>query len=118
MRFKRADRIAALIKEEVGRLLLREIKDPEIGFITITKVKVSDDLRYCKVYYSVLGEKTKQETAQQGLHRAQAFIRGQVGHRLGIRFVPDLQFVYDDSAAYAEHIDSILKKLHGPSDTR
>jgi len=116
MRFKRADRVAALIKEEVGRLLLREIKDPDIRFVTITKVKVSDDLRYGKIYYSVLGERDKQETAQKGLSRAQAFIRSQVGHRLGIRFVPELQFVYDDSAAYAEHIDLLLKKLHSSND--
>ena len=116
MRFKRADRVAALIKEEVGRLLIREVKDPDIGFVTITKVKVSDDLRYGKIYYSVLGDQAKQEAAQHGLSRAQAFIRSHIGQRLDIRFVPEIQFVYDDSAAYAEHIELLLKKLHSPND--
>lgn len=95
---------------------MREIKDPDIGFVTITKIKMTDDLRHAKIFYSVLGEKIEQEKAQGGLMRAQAFIRGQIGGRLGLRYVPEIQFIYDDSAAYAEHIDALLRKLHNAND--
>jgi ribosome-binding factor A len=110
MRYKRADRVAALLKEEVSRILLREIKDPELRFVTITKVKLSDDLRHAKLYFSVLPNIDKQRV-QKGLDRANRFIRGEIGHRLDLRYVPTLQFFYDDSADYAEHIDSLLKKI-------
>ena len=109
--YKRADRVAALIKEEVSQLVLKELGDPSLGFLTITKVRCSDDLRYAKIYYSVLGTEEKRKNAAAVLQRALGHIRGEIGHRLNLRFVPEIQFFYDDSAEYAEHIETLLKKI-------
>jgi len=111
MNYKRADRVAALIKQEVSQIVLQEIKDPDIGFLTITKVKLSSDLKHAKIYYSVLGEAKKQEQAKNALDRSLKYIRSQVGHRINLRLVPTLEFFYDDSAAYADHIEQLLQKI-------
>lgn len=113
--FKRADRVAALIKEEVSQIVLRELCDPHLGFLTITKVRCSDDLRHAKIYYSVLGTHEEQKSAAQALQRALGHIRGEIGHRLNLRLVPAIQFFYDDSAEYAEHIELLLKRLNSES---
>lgn len=111
MNYKRADRVAALIKEEVSQIVLQEIKDPDIGFLTITKVKLSSDLKHAKIFYSVLGDAPKQESAKNALDRSLKYIRSLVGHRMRLRLVPTLEFFYDDSAAYADHIEQLLQKI-------
>jgi ribosome-binding factor A len=113
--YKRADRVAALIKEEVSQIILQELADPHLGFLTITKVKCSDDLRHAKIFFSVLGSAEKQNEARQALDRALGYIRGEIGHRLTLRFVPTIQFYYDDSAEYAEHIETLLKQIKSES---
>ncbi|MBN1997723.1 30S ribosome-binding factor RbfA [candidate division KSB1 bacterium] len=112
MQYKRADRVSALIKHETSQIIIRELQDPDIGFVTITKVKMSRDLRFAKIYYSVLGGKDQQEKATAALSRSLKFIRGELGHRLNLRYVPEIRFYYDDSIEYADHIDKLLKKLH------
>jgi ribosome-binding factor A len=113
--FKRADRVAALIKEEVSKIILQELGDPQLGFLTITKVKCTDDFRHARIFYSVLGTPEKQNSATEALQRAHGHIRGEIGHRLNLRFVPTIQFIYDDSAEYAEHIEVLLKRLKSES---
>lgn len=111
MNYKRSDKIAAFIQEEVSKMLLSELKDPELGFITVTKVRVSDDIRHAKIYYSVLGGEEKKTKSAAALDRATGHIRTELGHRLKIRFVPSIMFIFDDSTEYADHIEHLLKKI-------
>jgi ribosome-binding factor A len=111
-KYKRADRVAALLQEEVSRYLLFELKNADLGFITITHVKMSDDLRHARIFFSVLGEQDRVEHTVRQLTHLTGQIRGEMGHRLGLRYVPEIQFSYDDSAAYAAHIQDVIEKIH------
>ncbi len=109
--YKRSDRVAALIKEEISQIILQELQNTKSGFITITKVKVSDDIRHAKIYFSVLGDAEKKIKVKDTLDKAKGHIRSEIGHRIKIRFVPTIEFFYDDSAEYAEHIELLLHKI-------
>ena len=109
--YKRSDRVAALIKQEISQIILRELHDTESGFITITNVKVSDDIRHAKIFFSVLGDVGKKEKVIETLNKAKGHIRSELGQRIKIRFVPTIDFFYDDSAEYAEHIEVLLNKI-------
>jgi len=111
MHYKRSDRVAAFIREEVSTMLLSELKDPAVKSITITKTRVTDDLRHAKIYYSVLGEAEKKAESAKALDRATGFIRTELGRRLKIRFVPSITFLFDDTTEYADHIEHLLKKI-------
>lgn len=112
LKYKRADRVAALLQEEVSNFILFELKNADLGFITVTRVKMSDDLRHAKIFFSVLGEKERIELTEKKLQQFAGPIRGAMGHRLGLRYVPELQFCYDDSTAYAAHIQEVIEKIH------
>jgi len=109
--YKRADRVSDLLKEEISQLLLREVKDPYIGFATITDVKVSKDLQVAKVYYTILGDKKQVNDSAQALKRVSGFIKKQLGKRLKMRHIPDIIFKYDYSLEYGAKIDYILSHL-------
>lgn len=109
--YKRSERVGDQIRMEIAEILLTKVKDPRIGFVTVTSVKVSDDLRHAKVYISAMGEKT--ETAFQGLERAKSFMRGELGRRLKLRFVPDLIFFEDDSAVEAVRLYRLMDDVKG-----
>lgn len=111
MHYKRADRVAAVIKEEISKFLLHGLKDPALDFVTITKVDVTDDVRNAKVHYSVYGDESRKEQAAEALERASGRIRGEIGKYLTLRFVPTLRFIYDDRNEYADHIERLLKKI-------
>lgn len=103
--------MAAVIQEQVGKMLLTDMKDPHVHLITVTKVEVTDDLRYAKIYYSVLGDEEKKKLAEKALERSRGYVRTGVGRRLALRFAPEIRFVYDDTSAYADHIEQLLKKI-------
>ncbi|MBI4640455.1 MAG: 30S ribosome-binding factor RbfA [Candidatus Tectomicrobia bacterium] len=109
--FKRTDRLGELILAEIADLLLRGIKDPRIGFATLTRVEVTDDLRYAKVFVSILGEEKEKKRTMAGLKSASGFIRGQLGKRLRLRYTPELTFKLDESIAYSAHIADLLRSL-------
>lgn len=111
-KYKRSDRVAALLQEEVSRYLLFELKNTDLGFITITRVKMSDDLRHARIFFSVLGDQERIDATAKKLHDLTGPIRGAMGHRLGLRYVPELLFCYDDSTAYAAHIQEVIEKIH------
>jgi ribosome-binding factor A len=115
MQYKRADRVASVIHEKIGALLIRGLKDPALGFITITKVQVTDDVRHAKIYYSVYGDKERKEQSAAALERAKGFIRTEIGGVLNLRFVPAISFHFDDSTEYADHIEQLIKKIHDES---
>jgi ribosome-binding factor A len=115
MRFKRSQRIQELILEEISKLVQSGLKDPRIGFTTVTKVEVTDNLKRAKIFISVMGsEKEKAETLD-GLNSAKGFIRNAMGKNLYLRYLPELEFRRDDNADHVEKISRILNELHSES---
>ena len=115
--YKRSDRVSDLLKEEISQLLLREVKDPHIGFITITDVEVSKDLQVAKVYYTILGDEKQLRESAQALSRVSRFIKRQLGKKLRMRHIPDIIFKYDHSLDYGDKIDHILSHLDNSEKT-
>lgn len=115
--FRRADRIAEAVQEKVADLLRLRIKDPRIGFVTITGVEVSADLRHARVFYSVVGDEAARASTQRGLDSATGFIQGEVGRRLRLRFTPTIEFRFDPSIERGDRIERLLKEIErGPSE--
>lgn len=110
--FKRADRVADRIKVEMADLLLKEVRDPRIGALTITGVKVSDDLRTARIFFVEMGKESCSQEVLTGLGKAKGFLRRELGRRLQLRHVPELIFTYDPSFAYGSRIDSLLMEIH------
>ncbi len=114
MEFKRSERIADLLHREIADLVLRRVKDPRVSSITITGVKVSDDLKYARIFYCLMGKTSDEEksSASEGLTKARGFMRQELGKRLHLRFIPQLHFEYDTSIDYGDHIERLLKNLN------
>jgi ribosome-binding factor A len=110
--FKRSERVADLLQVEISDILLKQIRDPRIGRVTITGVKVSDDLRLAKVYFVEMAKDTPGDDARQGLMNAAGYLKRELGKRLNLRFVPDLVFYLDKSFAYSSRIERLLKEIH------
>ncbi|MFP4021937.1 MAG: 30S ribosome-binding factor RbfA [Halanaerobium sp.] len=108
---KRAVRVGELLKEEISQIVLREMKDPRIGFVSVTDVEVSGDLRHAKVFISVYGTDKEKEETLEGLQQAQGFVRKLVGERVKIHHTPEIIFRYDDSIENGVHISEIIKDL-------
>lgn len=111
MRYKRSQRVGELIHEEISNLLLRGIKDPRIGFVTLTHVELSDDLKHAKVYVSVMGEEKDKEKTLQGLESASGFIRKELRRNLSLKYVPELIFKIDSSLDYSIRINEVLSEI-------
>ena len=107
----RLQRVNQLIREEISHLIQRELKDPRLGFVTVTEVNVAKDLRTAKVYVSVLGSETQWQSSLQALESARGFIRSWLLPRLRLRSVPHLTFHPDRSMAHAAHIQTVLEGL-------
>jgi ribosome-binding factor A len=107
----RADRLAHELRNELSLILAREVKDPRVGFATITQVRVSPDLRHARVFVSVLGSPEERKETFAALHRASGFMRRQLSGRLRLRHCPDLQFALDDSMEYGARMDNLLAAL-------
>ena len=112
MAVKRTKKVSGLIKAEIGNIIQTKIKDPLVGFVTITDVVLTDDLRNAKVYFTVLGDKDQKEKSLQGLQRARTYIKNELGGRLKLRYLPILRFFYDESWEYGANIDRLLHNLH------
>ena len=105
------ERLNHAFQQEISMILMTEIKDEDIKFVTITGVDTTNDLSFAKVYYTVLDE-TKKEKTQEALKGASSFIRTKLAERLEIRLTPELKFIYDDSIAYGEHIEEIIENIN------
>lgn len=114
---RRPERLGEQIREEISALLVGGLRDPRIGFATITGVRVTPDLRQAWVYVSVLGTAEEQEQSLEGFRAAKSFIRRELAHRLSIRRVPDLAFELDRSAERAARIDELIRKTHGDDES-
>ena len=108
--------MASEIKENLSWLIEHKVRDPQKGFITITRVRLSPDLKVANVYYSVLGKEEARETSGQALKRASAFLKRELGNRLRMRYLPELRFFYDDSLEYSERIAHLLSLIHKNDD--
>jgi ribosome-binding factor A len=110
MAFQRSRRVADAIQEEVAALLQHRLKDPRIGFVTLTGVEVSGDLRHAKVFYSIVGDAARRAETQKGLDSAAAFVQGEVGRRLRLRNTPTLEFRFDASLERGAQIGRLLRE--------
>src|SRR5215510_16127754 len=110
--YKRAERLGELVLEEVSNLLRRELKDPRIGFVTFTRVEMSDDLRHAKVFVSSIGTEAEKARTLQGLASATGYIRRHLGRALHLRYTPEITFVRDDALEHGANIAQILRQLH------
>ena len=109
---RRTDRVSVLIQRELSDIIQRELKDPRVGFCTISQVQVSTDLRYAGVKVSVVGDKQQKRNSIRGLKSAAGFLRREVVQRIGLRHAPELRFELDDSVDQLMRIDRLLKRLH------
>ncbi|MFC0301379.1 30S ribosome-binding factor RbfA [Virgibacillus soli] len=108
----RSNRVAEQMKKELGEILTKKLKDPRVGFVTVTDVEVTGDLQQATVFISVLGsEKEKQDTLL-GLAKAKGFIRSEIGSRIRLRKTPEIIFEFDEALEYGNRIDAILRDLN------
>ncbi len=112
MEGKRSEKVADLIQKEVSQMLLRSIKDPRIGFVTITKVTVSEDCRFARVYFSVAGTLAEKESSEKGLNSAKGYVRKELGRRIRLRYTPEIVFQFDPSVEYAIHMEEVIRDIH------
>ncbi len=111
MEGRRPGRLGGQVQEEISEIIQRKIKDPRLGFVTVTRVKMTADLRHASVYVSVIGAEEDVEKSLAALESASNFIRSELGRRIRVKHVPDLKFFHDDSAVKGARIEEILKHL-------
>ena len=105
------ERINSNIMKEISYILETEVKDEKIKFVTITDCKVTNDLSYAKIYFTCLNDDKKEETLE-ALNRAKGFIRKKLGEKIDIRYIPELQFVYDESIENGKKIEEIINEIN------
>ena len=112
MQFQRKDRVGDSIKREVSLMIQQELKDPGIGFVTITGVEVSADLKRAHIYYSILGDEESKTKTAKALKRACGFVQHEIGKRLRLKHVPEVEFHFDGSVEYGTRIEELIRKIH------
>ncbi|RLB10644.1 MAG: 30S ribosome-binding factor RbfA [Deltaproteobacteria bacterium] len=110
---KRARRVGDAILKEIAYLLLFRVGDPRVKGVTLTGIRLSDDLKHARVYYSVMGDADEVKVAQAGLESAKGFIKREIGIRMELRYVPDLVFIYDPSLKWSGQMDRLLEEIKG-----
>ena len=111
----RPDRVADQIRSELALLLTREVHDPGIGFVTITRVQMTPDLQQARVFYTALGDDKARGNTERAIERAGSFLRRQIGSRLRLKRVPELIFLYDESIAGQDRIERLLNEVRTPN---
>ncbi|HXT72062.1 MAG TPA: 30S ribosome-binding factor RbfA [Vicinamibacterales bacterium] len=114
----RPDRVGEEIRHELATMLSREVQDPGIGFVTLTRVKVSPDLQLARVYYTMLGTEAQRRDTERALARATPFLRRQIGARIRLRRVPEIRFEFDRSVETQDRVEKILIDLQAERDAR
>ncbi|AMV72082.1 ribosome-binding factor A [Desulfuromonas carbonis] len=112
MEFQRSHRVGEQIQKEISALILKGLKDPRVGFVTITAVEVSRDLHYARIFFTVIGDERARGESERGLNSALPYLRREIGKRLRLRLVPELTFEYDTSLEYGNRIESLLRDLN------
>ncbi len=111
MATQRQQRVQELLRAEISDIIRLELEDPHIGFVTVTDVTVSPDLRHARVYVSALGDADGQMQSYRGLCRAAKFVRARLAERVDLRYIPELTFRYDDTAERAQQLEGVLREL-------
>lgn len=114
----RPDRVGEQIRQELSQILSQQVQDPGLGFLTLTQVKVTPDLQLARVLYTVFGDEKQRKETQRALDRALPYLRRQIGSRVRLRRVPELQFFYDESVAHQDRIEKILLDLQHEREAR
>ncbi|MEE9143433.1 MAG: 30S ribosome-binding factor RbfA [Candidatus Binatia bacterium] len=110
MAYKRSDRVGDLLLELVSELLTKEVSDPRIGPITLTEAVVSNDLKHARIYFNLLTRKEEKTEVLSGLKSATGFIRSRIAKELKLRYVPIIEFVYDDTQDQAQRIEDLIQQ--------
>ena len=109
----RIEKLQELIKQEVGKMILNDLKDPRIGFVTVTDVEMTGDLREAKIFVSIMGGAEQVKNSLEGLNSALGFVRREIGQRIRLRFTPEISFALDTSLDYGDHIQKLLLQVEG-----
>jgi ribosome-binding factor A len=118
--YPRADRVAALILKVLSESLQKKVKDPRLEMAVITSVKMSRDIKTARIYYSVSGSERAKADAKKGFQEARGYIKRVLAKQLGLRYMPDIKFFYDESIDYGSKIEGLIKSIHvndGPDNT-
>ncbi|SEN44675.1 30S ribosome-binding factor RbfA [Lihuaxuella thermophila] len=114
----RVSRVGEQVKKELSQIIQQEIKDPRIGFVTVTAVEMSGDLQIAKVYVSVMGTQEEKRETLAGLEKAKGYIRSEIGRRIKLRHVPEIVFAMDESLEHSEHITRLLHDINQQEKNR
>jgi ribosome-binding factor A len=114
----RPDRVGEQIRQAISEMLLRDVRDPGIGFVTLSRVKVSPDLQLVRVYYTQIGDNKAKQATVKALERATPFMRRQLASLVRLRRVPELRFEFDAGAEHQERIETILLELQKEREAR
>ena len=109
---KRPERVAQMVQQLLGEIFARGMRDPRIGLVTITGVKMSPDLREARVYWTVHGDSDVREHTARGLENARGYLRHEIGFDLKLRVTPDLHFTYDEAIDRGERIEQLIRQVH------
>lgn len=112
----RANRVGEEIKREVTQLLRDEMKDPRIGFVTVTSVEVSPDIRYARIYVSVMGSAEDTRQTMMALNKARGFVRTELGRKIRLRYTPEIEFRFDESIKHGARIMELLGEVKEAED--
>ncbi len=107
----RPERVADLIRAEVTTMIARELHDPGVGFVTVTRVQVSNDLQHARVFYTSLGDAAARKNTARALERATGFMRRQIGQRLRLRRTPEIEFQFDESVGHQDRVAQLLQEI-------
>ena len=108
----RVEKVQELMKQEISDIIFNELKDPRIGFVTVTSVACTEDLREAKIYVSVMVDEKKARDTLNGLNSSLGFVRREIGKRIRLRFTPEISFALDTSLNYSDHIQRLLNEIH------
>lgn len=114
----RVSRIALQMQREISEILRTELKDPRVGFVTVTAVELSSDMTHAKVFVSVLGPAADRQATLEVLERARGYVRSEVGQRIRLRVTPEIHFKLDESMEYSAHIGKVLGRIHEEDEKR
>lgn len=107
----RVEKVQEFIKQEVSKIILNDLKDPRIGFVTVTQVDVTGDLRSAKIYVSLMGSDDQKAVTWAGLQKALGYVRSEIGKRIRLRMTPEITFQLDESLDYSSKIQELLIKI-------
>jgi len=107
----RSKRVEGQLKKEISKILQEDLKDPRIGFVTITRIELTGDLRYAKIYFSIMGDDAAKEEGLEGIKSAKGFIRKLIAERIRLRYVPELYFKLDNSIDYSINLEKTFERI-------